>query len=204
MTRAPNGLILIIAVVMASCLPQPRVDGAPSTLVSSPRSTVGSSSAGSNETPGQTLAPPPSEDVLAHYEFMVTCLAERGIAAEYDPIDGSLNIDMGLDQQDALALAIDECRDADDQPSGLLNDDYLRSYFPFLLDLYACLADEQFPIPDVITEDAFLEGRGEWHPYEVMWAEADAAQSGATGNLKAAEQLCPNDPDNPQWDPASG
>ncbi len=202
MTRAPNGLVLIIAVVVASCLPQPRVDGDPSTLVSSPRSTVGSSLAGSNEAPGQTLAPPPSEDVLAHYEFMVKCLAERGIAAEYDPIDGSLNIDMGLDQQDALALAIDECRDADDQPSGLLNDDYLGGYFPFLLDLYVCLADEQFPIPDLITEDAFIEGRGEWHPYEVMWAEADAAQSGPTAMLSAAGEVCPNDPDDAHWQSA--
>ncbi len=155
----------------------------------------------SPQDPPPTVAtgnPAPDQETLDHYGRMISCLADYGIAAEYDPKDGGLTLDFGGMEEAAVTEAIMACRAADGLPSEP-DEEYLRSYYQFLVQLYQCLAGEGFPVPELVTEDVFIEEGGYWHPYDVLWAHAEAAQTGRTPELIAAMTVCPNDPDDPRW-----
>jgi len=141
----------------------------------------------------------PDASEVAHYEFMADCLAEFGIPAEYDPIDGGLSIGVGADQSEALTEALETCRLRAGAPVGEPSEEFLRGYYPFLVRLYRCLVDEGLAVPDLVTEEAFVEDGGSWHPYQVLEEAAAAAGTGMTADLVRAEQVCPNDPDDPRW-----
>ncbi len=67
---------------------------------------------------------------------------------------------------------------------------------PTLRSSYGCLVEEGLPVPERVTEEVFVETGGVWHPYDLIWAQAEAAQTGTTPELTAAMAQCPNDPDD--------
>ncbi len=152
--------------------------------------------------PSPTLVsgnPVPDEATLEHYDSMGACLAEYGVAAEYDPRSGGLSIQSAGIGQEALTEAITTCRAVEGLPTGEPTEEYLRDYYPFLMALYDCLVEEGLPVPELVTEEVFVETGGYWHPYDVIWAQAEAAQTATTPELTAAMAQCPNDPDDARW-----
>ncbi len=143
--------------------------------------------------------PVPDASEVAHYEFMVDCLAGFGIPAEYDPETGGLSIGAGAEQSEALTEALEACRLRAGLPVGGPSEEYLRGYYPLLVRLYDCLVAEGFVVPELVSEEAFVEGGGGWHPYQVLEEAAAGSGSGVTGDLRRAYRLCPNDPDDPRW-----
>lgn len=194
-----TAVLLLVVGVLVGCSPRSSSGDPEAGLGSSVPETVESPAA---TAPPRTLidgSPGPSDDQLEHYDFMIGCLAERGIPAEYDPEIGGLQIGVGLSQEEALDEALEACREADGQPIGVVTDDYLREYYPFLVQLHACLVEEGLPVPELISAESFVDGGGEWHPYQVMWAATEANRTGSSDELRTAEALCPNDADAPQW-----
>ena len=183
---------MLSAALVAACAVGPRQAGTTTTLAPAPPPTVPAGN------------PSPDQETLAQYESMISCLAGYGIAAEYDPKNGGLTLDFGGMDQAAVAEALMTCRAAEGLPSEV-DEAYLRDYYGFLAQLYQCLAGGGFPVPELVTEDVFVEAGGYWHPYDLLWAQADAAQTGMTEELTEAMALCPNDPDDPRWsDPGGG
>ncbi len=184
----PLALVLVVACGGASTSPV----GGSSTSTVPPPSAVSASTL-----PDGRRAPDASE--IAHYEFMAGCLAEFGIAAEYDPRSGALSIGVGSDQSEVLEEALQACRRRAGLPVDGPDEAYLRDYYPFLVELYRCLVAEGFPVPELVTEETFVEEGGLWHPYELMYEEAAASGVGISDDLRRAELECPNDPGDPRW-----
>lgn len=176
------GLVL----VFAACSTSPNLEGTNSPVPSPPETAADGN-------------PAPDEETLAHYDFMVACLAELGIPAEYDPESGGLDIQSGESQSEALRSAIEQCRTEDGEPIGAPTEEYLRTYYQFLVMLHRCMTEISLPAPELITEDVFVDGGGLWHPYDLIWDEAEAAGTGTTSNLSSANTNCPNDPSAPRW-----
>jgi len=153
--------------------------------------------AGDPSTTLSTLNPKPDDETIDHYNFMISCLEEKGIAAEYNEATGGLDLQFGGVSQEALNQAIVDCRVQDEMPVGPPDEDYLRDYYTFLVQLHDCLVAAGFPVPELLTMDAYLEGGGIWHPYDILWA---ASESGPTPLLQDAKRACPNDETNPFWE----
>ena len=184
----PLALVLVVACGGASTSP---VGGSSMPTVPPPPSVSAST------LPDGRRAPDASE--IAHYEFMAGCLAEFGIAAEYDPRSGGLEIDAGAGQSEALGFALETCRNRAGLPVDGPDEAYLRDYYPFLVELYRCLVAEGFPVPELVTEEGFVDGGGVWHPYQQMYEAAAASRVGVSDDLRRARQVCPEDPDDPRW-----
>lgn len=152
---------------------------------------------GDTSTTLSTLNPKPDEETIDHYNFMISCLEERGIAAEYNAATGGLDLQFGGIDQEALNEAIVDCRVEDSMPVGPPDEDYLRDYYTFLVQLHECLVTTGFPVPELITIDSYLESGGLWHPYDALW---EASESGPNPVLQEAERACPNDQTSPVWE----
>lgn len=95
-------------------------------LVSACATTVAQNNAEGSPSPSH---PPPDNATMDHYAFMVECLADQGIAAEYDPATGGLNLHFeGIDQEIVNQTVID-CRERDGQPIDVLDAGYLTDYY---------------------------------------------------------------------------
>lgn len=142
-----------------------------------------------------TMGNPTQEVDNEHDRFIVSCLAEFGIAAETladkypdaDLSDGGVFIPDSY-QQESVQTALKQCRE-DAVAAGLERDfedpDVLREVYRELIDLYDCLVENDFPATEPPSLEVFVESDGNWHPSTAMGTNIKT--------IKAAAEACPAD-----------
>ncbi len=139
-----------------------------------------------------TTAPPGAVYALVaeRQQFAVECFREAGFAAELDPADNSVVVDVPDEQWDIYWEVSTRCREREFAEFGIeVEQDFTKMFRAFLW-VRQCMLENGYEVSRPPSLEVFVESHGSaWHPYDAVMAEPTFTME----QSQELEQICPQD-----------